>query len=112
MQAIDPEWAEAMRRGDHPRAWRISEQALRARDPASRDDAALPYHLRWVWDGQDLAGKQVLVRCYHGLGDSLQFARFLPELARRAARVTLELQPALACLFSHLPVAIHAFAPA
>jgi hypothetical protein len=88
-----------MREGDHASAWAISETLLAARDPASRDDPRLPYHLRWVWDGRPLDGRSVLVRCYHGLGDTIQFARFLPLLRRRAAEVTVEIQPRLIPLF-------------
>jgi len=112
MQAIDPSWTEAMRTGNHPLAWRISDEALKSRDPATRDDPHLPYHLRWVWNGEEIDGKHVLVRCYHGLGDTLQFARFLPELARRAASVMLEVQPRIACLFSSFLIDIHPFDPA
>jgi hypothetical protein len=36
-----------------------------------------------------------MVRCYHGLGDTIQFARFLPDVARRAASVVVWAQPAL-----------------
>ena len=61
----------------------------------TRDRAADPYHHRWVWDGTPPDGQDVLVRCYHGLGDTLQFARFLPALAARARSVTLECQPEL-----------------
>ena len=81
----------------------ISDEVLRARDPATHDDCNLPYHLRWVWDGRPLDGKDVLVRCYHGLGDTLQFARFLPALARRTASLHVEAQPALVPLLRMLP---------
>lgn len=91
----DPTWVGAMRRGDHLLAWALSDHVLAQRDPGTRDDPSLPYHLRWVWDGTPVDGRAVLVRCYHGLGDTLQFARFLPELKRRAASVTVEAQPAL-----------------
>jgi len=101
-----------MRRGDHLLAWAISEQALASRDPLTRDDPTLSYHLRWVWDGTPPDGKHVLVRCYHGLGDTLQFARYLPELARRAASVTLEITPRLHCLLCTFPCTIVAFDPA
>lgn len=89
------EWVQAMRRSDHAAAWAISERAAALRRPEQRDDPALPYHLRWVWDLRPFDGRHVLVRCYHGLGDSIQFLRFLPLLRRRAAYVTLEVQPAL-----------------
>lgn len=102
MTDSDP-WTNAMRRGDFPAAWAIADAALRRRDPALRDDPRLPYHLRWVWDGRPFAGRDVLVRCYHGLGDTLMFSRFLPLLARRAARVTVEMQPHLVPLFRGFP---------
>ena len=51
----------------------------------------------------ELAGTRVLVRCYHGLGDTIQFARYLPLLAERAARVCVEAQPELISLLRGLP---------
>lgn len=92
-----------MRAGAFDTAWAISDAVLAARDPATRDDPALPYHLRWVWDGRRLEGRRVLVRCYHGLGDTLQFCRYLPALRHHAAHVTLEAQPELMPLLRHLP---------
>ena len=96
-----------MRRGDLATAWQIADAALAARDPAVRDDPTVPYHLRWVWDGRGLAGRNVVVRCYHGLGDTLQFVRFLPALRALAARVTLETQPELFTLLQHVAGADH-----
>lgn len=96
-----------MAAGDFEAAWRISDAILAHRLPAERDDPSLPYHLRWVWDGSPLDGADVLVRCYHGLGDTIQFSRFLPVLARRARSLTLECQPALIPLLREgLPGAI------
>lgn len=86
---------EAMRRGDFGAAHAVSDAVLANRDRGLCDDAHLPYHLRWVWNGGSFEGRDVLVRCYHGLGDTIQFARFLPELHRRAASVSLEVQPEL-----------------
>lgn len=107
-------WTAAMRRGDFASAWAISAAVRVTADRARRDDPSLPYHQRWVWDGSTVAGRDVLVRCYHGLGDTLQFARFLPALATRAASVTLEVQKSLVPLLAALP-GIHrlvAFDPA
>lgn len=93
-------WIAAMRAGRFEEAWAISDGDLQRRDPATRDDPSLPYHLRWVWDGRPFDGRHVLVRCYHGLGDTIQFARYLPALAARAASVTVEVQPELLPLLS------------
>ena len=95
-------WQAAMRAGEFAAAWQISDAVMGRRDLAQRDDPALPYHQRWVWDGRRFGGRDVLVRCYHGLGDTLQFARFLPELRRRAGSVMLETQPELAPLLAPL----------
>ena len=93
-----------MRAGRYVEAWNIEAATIARRDPASRDDPALPYHLRWVWDGGLIEGRDVLVRCYHGLGDTIQFARYLPPLARRARSVTLEVQPRLVPLMQQIGV--------
>ena len=93
----DP-WQEAMLDGDFERAWTISDAVMRQR--ARQSCAELPYHLRWVWDGAAFCGRNVLVRCYHGLGDTLQFIRFVPTLAAMARSVMVEAQPALLPLLS------------
>ncbi|MCA1645010.1 MAG: ADP-heptose--LPS heptosyltransferase [Chloroflexi bacterium] len=87
-------WAAAMRRGDFRTAWQIGDGVLAAR-PADSSCEHLPRHEQWVWDGRPLAGQRVLVRCYHGLGDTLQFARFLPELAEISRELTVWIQPTL-----------------
>ena len=38
-----------------------------------------------AWDGSRLAGRRVLVRCNQGVGDMLQFLRYLPCIWRRGA---------------------------
>ncbi len=93
--ALADAWVACMRRGDLAGAWTISDAVLAARDPARADDPALPYHQRWVWDGRPLEARHVLVRCYHGLGDTLHFVRLLAMLRPRVASITLELQSEL-----------------
>ncbi len=107
------QWVAAMRADRFDAAWAIAERTLSARDPSTRDDPSLPYHLRWVWDGGTFDGRHVLVRCYHGLGDTIQFARYLAPLARRAASVTVEVQPQLVALLAQIPgLALMPFDPA
>lgn len=96
-------WLDAMRRGDFATAWRVADAVLAARDQAGRDDPRRPYHLRWVWDGRSFDGRDVLVRCYHGLGDTIQFARFLAPLRARAAALALEAPPVLLPLLRRIP---------
>jgi hypothetical protein len=92
MTLRDP-WTTAMLDGDFAEAWRISDAVLIQRKGACCQH--LPHHLRWIWDGTPLARRRVLIRCYHGLGDTLQFIRFAPMVARHAAAVHVEAQPAL-----------------
>lgn len=82
-----------MRSGDFEGAWQISDCVLRSR--AGRLDPRLPRHLQTVWDGTPLVGRRVLVHCYHGLGDTLQFVRYLPLVRRLAAEALLWAQPDL-----------------
>lgn len=57
------------------------------------------------WDGQaPVAGQRVLVFSEQGLGDTLQFSRFVPLLQARGAEVIFSVQAPLAGLMSrHLP---------
>jgi tetratricopeptide (TPR) repeat protein len=57
------------------------------------------------WQGEPLAGRSLLVRAEQGLGDAIQFARFLPALARQG-EVILACAPALVPLFAKLPVQV------
>jgi hypothetical protein len=91
--AVEDPWASAMRRGDFEAAWAVSDEVLRER--AGKPCWDWPRHLQYVWSGEPLDGKHVLVRCYHGLGDTLQFSRYLPLLKTRARRVSVWVQPAL-----------------
>ncbi len=53
--------------------------------------------------GADIAGKTVLIVTEQGFGDALQFARFLPLLIQRGARVVVESQTELMELFAAIP---------
>jgi tetratricopeptide (TPR) repeat protein len=41
------------------------------------------------WRGENLTGKHLLVRAEQGFGDTIMLARFLPDLAGQAAKLTL-----------------------
>jgi len=52
--------------------------------------------------GEDLNGRTILLRSEQGLGDILQFCRYVPLVAARGARVILEVRPSLARLLARL----------
>jgi len=57
-----------------------------------------------MWLGAEpLAGKTILVCADEGLGDTIQFVRYVPMLAARDARVILMVQDALCPLLSGMP---------
>jgi hypothetical protein len=91
-------WMRHMRAGEWDAAWRISDTQL----PQEVDWRA-PRHVQRIWTGAPVEGRRVLVRCYHGLGDTIQFARFLPVLAARVAELTVWAQPALIPLLATMP---------
>jgi hypothetical protein len=93
-------WMEHMRRGEFGTAWSVSDELLRRHLAAPPDLRDVPRHQQVIWNGASLQGKRVLVRCYHGLGDTIQFIRYIPLLKAIAAHVTVWAQPSLVTLLS------------
>jgi tetratricopeptide (TPR) repeat protein len=54
------------------------------------------------WKGEPLTGRTIVVYSEQGLGDTIQFVRFLPELVRMGARLTFLCHPNLIRLFRPL----------
>lgn len=55
------------------------------------------------WLGETpLAGKTIVLHAEQGLGDTVQFTRYVPRLAQMGARVVLEVSPVLKPLFGSL----------
>jgi hypothetical protein len=94
-------WMFHMRRGEFEDAWRFSDKALELR--AGKPCWHLPRHLQHIWNGSSLEAKRVLVRCYHGLGDTIQFIRYAPLVKGRAASLTVWAQPQLIPLLKSVP---------
>jgi tetratricopeptide (TPR) repeat protein len=69
-------------------------------DPTLRAVRSIPLPL---WQGEGLAGKTLYSYAEQGLGDTVQFARFLTLAARRGARVIFDCQPELLRLLANLP---------
>lgn len=88
-------WIGHMLAGQFESAWQESDAiAARGKPDANR-----------FWDGKPLHGRKVLIRCLHGLGDTLQFIRYVPLVRAIARSVTIEVQPALKLLLEQAQIA-------
>ena len=96
--AADRDWTDAMRNADFERAWQISDRSLRAYCASGAIKHSGERHFQRIWRGEDLRDKRVLVRCYHGLGDTIQFIRFAKPLRAIAREVIVWAQPELLAL--------------
>ena len=94
------DWTAAMRAGDFEQAWAISDAALVKFRRSDRPKHSGPRHEQRIWCGEELGGRTVLVRCYHGLGDTIQFIRFVRPLRAIARQVIVWCQPELVPLIS------------
>lgn len=92
------DWFTHMRRGDFAEAWAVSDSILAER--GGLPCWHLPRHEQWVWNGAPLANQRVLIRCYHGLGDTIQFARYFPLVNAIARESIVWAQPALLPILS------------
>jgi hypothetical protein len=55
-----------------------------------------------MWNGGDLRGKRILVHAERGLGDTINFVRYLPMVAGRGGKVIFACHPDLHGLFAKL----------
>lgn len=92
----------AIRAGDFDRAWALSDRHLAKVCRSGLGKHEGPRHLQRIWRGEDLAEKTVLVRCYHGLGDTIQFIRFARLLRNIAREVVVWCQPELISLIERV----------
>jgi len=85
--------------GNLVEGWAEYESRWNAGDFHSpRSDLPFPH-----WKGEDLRGRSILVYVEQGLGDMIQFVRYLPLLEARGARVSFSALPNLHRLFGSLP---------
>jgi len=63
-----------------------------------------------LWDGSALDGRTILLHAEQGLGDTLQFIRYVPLVRQRGGKVFVECQPSLLRLLANLPGVDHLLA--
>ncbi len=90
--------------GRYREGWAEHEWRWRTGTMAPRDFPCPP------WRGEGLAGRRILLHAEQGLGDTLQFVRYVPLIAAMGADVVLEVQAPLKRLLAEVAgvAAIHA----
>jgi tetratricopeptide (TPR) repeat protein len=78
---------------EHRWRWRTSVMATSARGMGAEP----------AWQGEPLAGRSILLVGEQGFGDTLQFVRYVPLVAKKAARVFVQAPAALRGLLGELP---------
>lgn len=104
--ALSPEYAEAhcnlamihLVRGEFEVGWREYEWRLKSPVFTERYSAPQPR-----WDGRPFAGKTLLVHYEQGMGDSIQFIRYLPRVKALGGTVLYLDRPPLKTLLSRYP---------
>jgi tetratricopeptide (TPR) repeat protein len=90
--ALKPDYADGYRNralarllmGRYREGWSDYEWRSEAKDsPSKRPNIKAP-----TWQGEDLSGRHLLVFSEQGLGDVIQFVRYLPLLPKREGKIT------------------------
>ena len=76
--------------GDFEQGWPAYEWRWRGATELTPREFSQPQ-----WRGEDLNGKTILLHAEQGFGDSIQFVRYLPIVARKGCKVVLELPDSL-----------------
>lgn len=82
--------------GDYPRGWAEYEWRFKAGIVTD------PNFFQPRWAGEDLNGKRLLIHAEQGMGDTLQFCRYLPLLAGRGGKIVFQSPQALARLMQRI----------
>ena len=106
--ALDPNLAEAhmhlalssLYRGDFVLGWEEYEWRWRLKAFDWIREVGLLARPKWA--GDEIADKTLVICAEQGLGDTIQFIRYLPFVLARAKRVVLWVQPALKALLRNV----------
>jgi Tfp pilus assembly protein PilF len=82
--------------GNFEQGWKEYEWRLKSRDYVGRTFS------RPLWDGSDISGKIILIHTEQGLGDAIQFIRYIPFVVEHEATIIVECQKELVTLFQNI----------
>ena len=108
---IKPDFAEAtwnksvllILTGNYADGWMLYEARLEKEDTKKN----YPRYPQLAWRGQeDIQGKKILIHSEQGLGDSIQFIRYLEQIHQLGAEIILEVPKTLAVLVSTIKTPI------
>lgn len=107
--ALQPNFAEAhftlaqvlLTRGDMADGWAEYDWRWKLKEYAWLRNAHGDFR-EPLWMGEDLAGKTIFVYTEQGLGDAIQYVRYMPKIVALAAHVVLAVHPPLMALFRGL----------
>lgn len=91
---VEARWNEALLQllaGDYAHGWAGYEWRWQ-KEPLIHARRDFPQPL---WRGEPIAGQTILIHSEQGLGDTIQFCRYLPLVAATGAHVVFEVQPPL-----------------
>jgi tetratricopeptide (TPR) repeat protein len=108
--AIEPEYAEArfnrsvllLARGEYADGW--GEYEWRFRRKSAHQVYPRNYQVD-PWNGSSYAGKRLLVHCEQGMGDMIQFCRYLPQVKALGGALIVEAHAPLLSLLSGMTAA-------
>lgn len=78
--------------------WMLSGQFERAWAESDRIAGLGVHDPHRLWEGQPWDGKRIMLRCLHGLGDTIQLVRYAPLLRATCASLTVQTHPQLTTL--------------
>jgi hypothetical protein len=84
--------------GDFERGWKEFEWRWEVKEASVRRHG---FDQQRLWRGeQPIAGKTILLHAEQGLGDTIQFVRYVPDVAALGAKVIVQVHPELKTLIS------------